>query len=80
MAKKSRPTFQKRQKELARLEKQKEKLARRLETKNREVRPGAEMGEDDPDLVGIRPGPQPLSPEWTDIVVVKERSGKTPEE
>src|SRR5258706_16458817 len=54
----SRGPFAKRQKELARREKQKEKQARRLEAKDRPAEAGATDGED-PDLAGIQLGPQP---------------------
>ena len=54
-----RETFMKRQKELARQEKQKQKAARRLERKEEKPKDeGLPMGED-PDIAGIRPGPQP---------------------
>jgi hypothetical protein len=55
----SRGPFAKRQKELARREKQKEKQAKRLEAKSRPVEPGAEAEGEDPDIAGIRLGPQP---------------------
>ena len=61
MAKPSRGPFVKRQKELARQEKQKEKQARRLEAKTRKAAAATESADDDPDLAGIRLGPQPLS-------------------
>jgi hypothetical protein len=52
-------TFKKRQKELARQNKQKEKALRRQQRKEEKAnRPAAENGED-PDLAGIVPGPQP---------------------
>ena len=62
MAKRSRASFEKRQKELARQERQKSKHARRLEAKERKASeaPGVEVEEEDPDIAGIRPGPQPL--------------------
>jgi hypothetical protein len=54
---KSRPTQNKRARERARQEKQQQKTARRLESKNRRVeRPS---GGEDPDIAGIVPGPQP---------------------
>lgn len=56
----SRGPFAKRQKELARREKQKEKQARRLEAKERPVEPGAAPDGVDPDIAGIRLGPQPV--------------------
>jgi hypothetical protein len=53
------PTFMKRQKELARIERQKEKAARKQQRKSEKGdRPGGDDGED-PDLAGIVPGPQP---------------------
>jgi hypothetical protein len=64
MAKKSRPTFQKREKEKARMQKQKDKEARRLETKERKENTTAVIGGEDPDIAGIRPGPQPLPEQW----------------
>jgi len=62
MAKKSRPTFQKREKEKARQQKQKEKQARRGEAKDRRAAGGPGLSDDD--LAGIRPGPQPLPEQW----------------
>jgi ribulose kinase len=56
MANRSRPSQQKRHKERARQEKQKMKIERRLEAKNRPSGPRA-PGED-PDIAGIIPGPQ----------------------
>jgi len=62
---KSRPTQNKRARERAKQEKQQQKAARRLETKQRRAsEPSAGSGEDDPDIAGIVPGPQP-SP-WGD--------------
>jgi len=58
MAQRSRPTISKRQREQARIAKQKDKAARRAEkarrTPNETVQDGG-----DPDIAGIRPGPQP---------------------
>ena len=64
MANRSRPTLQKREREKARLERQRQKEQRRQETKERRshVGPRTEGGED-PDLAGIKPGPQPLA-DW----------------
>jgi hypothetical protein len=65
MAGSSRATFQKRQKELARQQKQRDKAARRLETKQRKAQSGPRgSGTEDPDIAGIRPGPQPLPDQW----------------
>lgn len=55
--------FEKRRKELARQERQKEKRERRLEQKERKAGETPEGGEEDPDLAGIKLGPQPPSDE-----------------
>jgi len=56
---KSRPTFLKREREKARRERQQQKSARRAEASARKAAtPSREDGED-PDIAGIRPGPQP---------------------
>lgn len=55
-----RPSFGKRQKELARQEKQRDKAARRAQrSEDKKNRPAGSPGED-PDIAGIVPGPQPL--------------------
>ena len=64
MAKKSRPTFQKREREKARVQKQKDKEARRVESKERKANVETFIGDEDPDIAGIRPGPQPLPEQW----------------
>ncbi len=56
---KTRPTVQKRKKELAKLEKRQAKAAKRAQrTADKDARPDHEEGVD-PDLVGIVAGPQP---------------------
>jgi hypothetical protein len=57
MAQRSRPTISKRQREQARIAKQKDKMARRAE----KARRPHELGPTgvDPDIADIRPGPQP---------------------
>ena len=55
----SRGPFAKRQKELARREKQKEKQARRLEAKERPAQTETAPEGVDPDIAGIQLGPQP---------------------
>jgi hypothetical protein len=62
MAQRSRPTITKRQREQARLTKQKDKAARRAERSRREPTAPTPDGVD-PDIAGIRPGPQPLA-DW----------------
>ena len=60
MANRSRSTFKKRQKEVARQQRQQDKLARRLQrNKERQEGTAPSTGEEDPDIAGIRPGPQP---------------------
>ena len=63
MAKKSRPTFHKRQREMARQQRQQDKMARRLASKGTGP-DNAPLGDEDPDIAGIIPGPQPLPPEF----------------
>jgi hypothetical protein len=64
MAKSSRPTAKKRAKEKARQEKQQQKQARRLQSKELKANAALRSGEEDPDIAGIRPGPQPFPPDW----------------
>jgi hypothetical protein len=59
MANRGRATFAKRQKEIARQERAREKANRRTERKDTRVRVERDGG-DDPDIEGIVPGPQPL--------------------
>ena len=61
MAQRSRPTLMKREREKARMEKQKMKEARRADRSGRPTdRPGDGI---DPDIAHIKPGPQPLA-DW----------------
>ena len=64
MAKKAKQTIQKREKEKARVMKQKNKETRRIESKQRKADIPAAIGDEDPDIAGIRPGPQPLPEQW----------------
>lgn len=69
MANKTRSTFQKRQKELARQARRKDKEAKRLEKKaeagaDADATPAEQDGAEDPDLAGIKLGPQPIA--WDD--------------
>ena len=59
------PGASKRQKELARQEKRKDKDAKRAQRKQerQEKSPATVPGGEDPDLAGIVPGPQP-PPDW----------------
>ncbi|HVU91885.1 MAG TPA: hypothetical protein VHC23_06610 [Jatrophihabitans sp.] len=51
--------FEKRKKELARKDKQKRKAERRDERAREKAERGTAEGEEDPDIAGIVPGPQP---------------------
>ncbi len=64
MAKKSQPTFQKREKEKARRQKMQAKQMRRLEAKEQRASDQRRLAGEDPSLAGIRPGPQPLPAQW----------------
>ena len=60
MANRGRATFAKRQKEIARQERAREKAAKRVQLKETRSRSTAHGVPDDPDIAGIVPGPQPL--------------------
>jgi hypothetical protein len=64
MASRPKVTQQKRARERARQERQQEKLRRRDEAKARRANTPTAAGDEDPDIAGIVPGPQP-SP-WGD--------------
>lgn len=64
MANRTRPTLEKRAKERARQEKRKQKEERRMSAKLQKSSAPRREGEEDPDIAGIVPGPQP-SP-WGD--------------
>jgi len=67
MARPGPTTFAKRQREIRKRERRKEKLARRAERKLAKERAALNAPEnltgEDPDIAGIVPGPQPL-PDW----------------
>jgi hypothetical protein len=58
MGNRGRATFAKRQKEIARQERARDKNAKRVERK--ETRVKVDRTSEDPDIAGIVPGPQPL--------------------
>jgi hypothetical protein len=64
VANRTRPTLEKRAKERARQEKRKQKEERRASAKAQRAAAPRRSGEEDPDIAGIVPGPQP-SP-WGD--------------
>ena len=59
MARSSKVTQGKRNREMAKKMKQQEKESRRLQRKSQELDTSALSTDEDPDLLGIRPGPQP---------------------
>ena len=63
MAKSTRPTANKRAREKARIDRQKEKERRRAEVREKKASAPAREGGEDPDIAGIVAGPQPR-PEW----------------
>jgi hypothetical protein len=65
MPQRSRPTITKRQREQARIAKQKDKAARRAEKSRRDPNAAALPGGIDPDIADIKPGPQP--PAWWQV-------------
>ena len=67
MAKKSGPTPGKRFREIKRRERRQAKEASRLEAKERKAKAKQMPGDEDPDIAGIRPGPQPLPEQWADL-------------
>lgn len=78
MANRGRATFAKRQKEIARQERAREKANRRAERKETRVKIDRDTG--DPDIEGIVPGPQPLPYELLDGDVVLETESEEEEE
>ena len=67
MAKKSGPTPRKRLKEIKLMDKRKAKEAKRIEAKERRAEARVKNSDEDPDIAGIRPGPQPLPEQWDDL-------------
>lgn len=58
MGNRNRATFAKRQREIARQERAREKAAKRVERSETKIK--VDRTTDDPDIAGIVPGPQPL--------------------
>ena len=67
MGKKSGSTPRKRLKEIKLLDKRKAKEAKRIEAKERRDQVRVKDSDEDPDIAGIRPGPQPLPEQWDDL-------------
>ena len=78
MANKGRTSFAKRQKEIARQERAREKAARRVEraeVKEEKTKASPADAAVDPDIAGIVPGPQPLPYDILDGEEPPESSG-----
>ena len=58
------------------MERQKEKEQRRAEARDRRGAMPARTGDEDPDIAGIVPGPQPR-PEWLDLDLEEESEAET---
>ena len=70
-------SFLKRQRERDRQQKQKEKAERRREAKARKAMNPRQEGDEDPDIAGIQPGPQPLPEQWN---ILDDNEDETDEE
>jgi hypothetical protein len=70
MASRPKVTQQKRARERARQERQQEKVRRRDEAKTRKANTPAGVTDEDPDIAGIVPGPQPRP--WDDEDLIEE--------
>jgi len=79
MGNRGRVTFAKRQREIARQERAREKSAKRVERKTTRVKLDR-AAPDDPDIAGIVPGPQPLPYELTEADMAAEQEDQTEEE
>jgi len=75
MANRGRPTQTKRQRERARMERQKGKEARRAESKERKGAAPARPDDHDPDIVGMIAGPQ-APPDWQQEFFDEEKKAK----
>lgn len=75
MANRGRATFAKRQKEIARQERAREKASKRVERKETWVKPDRKADED-PDIAGIVPGPQPLPYDLLDEELEAQEAAK----
>ncbi len=65
MAQRSKATFQKLEREKEKKQKQRDKELRRQEAKKAKVERQPNSDNEDPDIAGIKPGPQPLPEQWT---------------
>ena len=75
MANRGRPTQTKRQRERGRIERQKMKLLRREDVKVRKATSGPKPTDFDPDLQGLKVGPQEM-PDWQREFFEEEQQAK----
>ena len=75
MANRGRPTQTKRQRERARMERQKMKEARRADTRERREGAPARPTDHDPDIAGMVAGPQ-APPDWQREFLEEEQKAK----
>jgi hypothetical protein len=80
LSNRSRQTFLKRQKELQRQERQRIKGEKRAQRRASEKEKPQLVGGEDPDILGIVPGPQPLPWEIEEEEAVEEATEETKEE
>jgi hypothetical protein len=73
MAQRSKATFQKREREKEKQQKQRDKEARRMEARKAKAEREPVISNEDPDIAGIKPGPQPLPEQWQ---LAARRDGK----
>jgi hypothetical protein len=73
MTNRTKATMQKRARERARQERQQEKAHRREEAKVRRSTVGPRSSEEDPDIAGIKPGPQPRPWDDEDVAEPEEK-------
>lgn len=64
MAQRTKATFQKREREKEKQQKQRDKEIRRQEARKAKAEREPLDGREDPDIAGIKPGPQPLPEQW----------------
>lgn len=64
MAQRTKATFQKREREKEKQQKQRDKEIRRQEARKAKAGRESRNGQEDPDIAGIEPGPQPLPEQW----------------
>ena len=64
MAQRAKATFHKREREKEKQQKQRDKEARRQESKRAKAEREPINSHEDPDIAGIKPGPQPLPEQW----------------